>query len=79
MTDATDTKRPLLVFLNEVAGGRGLLKAVRERTEAGGISEVIVAAPQNQPTIGSLIDRGEPDRSRLVTARRPGRPRSRRT
>ena len=59
MTDATDTKRPLLVFLNEVAGGRGLLKAVRERTEAGEISQVIVAAPQNQPTIGTLIDRDE--------------------
>ncbi|HXF31852.1 MAG TPA: hypothetical protein VN522_10045 [Solirubrobacterales bacterium] len=59
MTDATDTKRPLLVFLNEVAGGRGLLKAVRERTEAGGVSQVIVAAPQNQPTIGTLIDRDE--------------------
>lgn len=58
MTDATDTK-PLLVFLNEVAGGRGLLKAVRERTEAGTVSEVIVAAPQNQPTIGTLIDRDE--------------------
>jgi len=59
LTDATDTKRPLLVFLNEVAGGRGLLKAVRERTEAGGVSQVIVAAPQNQPTIGTLIDRDE--------------------
>jgi hypothetical protein len=59
LTDATDTKRPLLVFLNEVAGGRGLLKAVRERTGAGEISQVIVAAPQNQPTIGQLIDRDE--------------------
>ncbi|MFT3865730.1 MAG: hypothetical protein QM729_15805 [Solirubrobacterales bacterium] len=52
-------KRPLLVFLNEVAGGRKLLQAVRERTEAGVVSEVIVAAPQNQPTIGTLIDRDE--------------------
>jgi hypothetical protein len=50
-------KRPLLVFLNEVAGGRKLLQAVRERTEQ--VSEVIVAAPQNQPTIGTLIDRDE--------------------
>jgi hypothetical protein len=50
-------KRPLLVFLNEVAGGRKLLQAVRERTEQ--VSQVIVAAPQNQPTIGQLIDRGE--------------------
>jgi hypothetical protein len=50
-------KRPLLVFLNEVAGGRKLLQAVRERTEQ--VSEVIVAAPQNQPAIGTLIDRDE--------------------
>ena len=27
--------RPLLVFLNEVAGGRKLLQAVRERAEDG--------------------------------------------
>lgn len=60
MTPVADTdKRPLLVFLNEVGGGRGLLKAVRERTEAGECSHVIVAAPQNQPTIGTLIDRDE--------------------
>jgi hypothetical protein len=54
----TDTeKRPLLIFLNEVAGGRKLLQAVRDRTDQ--VSEVIVAAPQNQPTIGTLIDRDE--------------------
>jgi hypothetical protein len=52
-------KRPLLVFLNEVAGGRKLLQAVRERTEAGTVSQVIVAAPQNQPTIGTRIDRDD--------------------
>jgi hypothetical protein len=50
-------RRPLLVFLNEVAGGRRLLQAVRERTEAGTVSQVIVAAPQNQPTIGTRIER----------------------
>lgn len=55
MTDAE--KRPLLVFLNEVAGGRKLLQAVRERTDQ--VSEVIVAAPQNQPTVGQLINRDE--------------------
>ena len=48
MTDAE--KRPLLVFLNEVAGGRKLLAAVRERQDQ--VSQVIVAAPQNQPTLG---------------------------
>jgi len=55
----TQAGRPLLVFLNEVAGGRKLLQAVRERTEAGGVSRVIVAAPQNQPTIGTKIGRDE--------------------
>jgi hypothetical protein len=49
--------RPLLVFLNEVAGGRKLLQAVRERQ--GKVSKVIVAAPQNQPAVGQLIDSGE--------------------
>jgi hypothetical protein len=51
--------RPLLVFLNEVAGGRKLLGAVRERVEAGAVSHVVVAAPQNQPAVGQLIDAGE--------------------
>jgi hypothetical protein len=49
--------RPLLVFLNEVAGGRKLLAAVRER--AGQAPFVAVAAPQNQPAVGQLIDSGE--------------------
>jgi hypothetical protein len=49
--------RPLLVFLNEVAGGRKLLQAVRER--AGKVPFVAVAAPQNQPAVGQLIDSGE--------------------
>jgi hypothetical protein len=46
--------RPLLVFLNEVAGGRKLLRAVKERAE--GVPFVAVAAPQNQPAVGQLID-----------------------
>jgi hypothetical protein len=50
-------KRPLLIFLNEVAGGRKLLQAVRER--AGEFSRVVVAAPQNQPAVGQLIDAGD--------------------
>jgi hypothetical protein len=49
--------RPLLIFLNEVAGGRKLLQAVRERKET--VSKVVVAAPQNQPSVGQLIDAGE--------------------
>lgn len=54
---AGDEKRPLLVFLNEVAGGRKLLQAVRERQDQ--VSKVIVVAPQNQPAAGQLIDAGE--------------------
>jgi hypothetical protein len=49
--------RPLLVFLNEVAGGRKLLGAVQER--AAKVPFVAVAAPQNQPAVGQLIDSGE--------------------
>lgn len=52
-------KRPLLVFLNEVAGGRKLLQTVRERIEAGTVSQVIVAAPQNQPAIGTKVARDD--------------------
>jgi hypothetical protein len=49
--------RPLLIFLNEVAGGRKLLEAARER--AGQVPYIVVAAPQNQPAAGQLIDAGE--------------------
>jgi hypothetical protein len=49
--------RPLLVFLNEVAGGRKLLQAVRERSDS--VPLIAVAAPQNQPSVGQLIDSGE--------------------
>ncbi len=54
---ATPEPRPLLVFLNEVAGGRKLLAAVRERADK--VPYVAVAAPQNQPAVGQLIDSGE--------------------
>jgi hypothetical protein len=50
-------RKPLLVFLNEVAGGRKLLQAVRERQDR--ISGVVVAAPQNQPTAGQRVDPDE--------------------
>jgi hypothetical protein len=52
-----DERRPLLVFLNEVAGGRKLLQAIRERQDS--VSGIVVAAPQNQPSVGQLIDPGE--------------------
>jgi hypothetical protein len=48
----------VLCFMNEVAGGRKLLEAVRERVEAGA-AEVAVAAPQNQPMAGQIVDRDE--------------------
>jgi hypothetical protein len=48
----------VLCFLNEVAGGRKLLEAVRERVEAGA-DGVAIAAPQNQPMAGQLVDRDE--------------------
>ena len=47
----------LLVFLNEVAGGRKLLGATRERASDGG--QVAVVAPQNQPAVGQLVDDDE--------------------
>jgi hypothetical protein len=73
MTDAesasyptADTSSPIdwseggtvLAFLNEVAGGRRLLEAVRERVEAGANS-IALAAPQNQPVVGQIVDRDE--------------------
>lgn len=45
--------RPLVIFLNEVAGGRKLLEHVREK--AAEASYVVVAAPQNQPQAGQLF------------------------
>jgi hypothetical protein len=56
VSEGTDG-RPLLVFLNEVAGGRKLLQAVKER--AADVPFVAVAAPRNQPAVGQLIDSGE--------------------
>ncbi len=48
----------VLAFVNEVAGGRKLLEAVRERVEAGA-DHVAVAAPQNLPSVGQIVDRDE--------------------
>ncbi len=48
----------VLVFMNEVAGGRKLLEALRERV-ASGVDEVAVAAPQNLPIAGQIVDRDE--------------------
>lgn len=48
----------VLAFVNEVAGGRRLLEAIRERVAAGAGS-VAVAAPQNQPEVGQIVNRDE--------------------
>jgi hypothetical protein len=45
----------VLVFLNEVAGGRKLLTACRELAEAGA-EYFAVVAPQNLPMVGQLVD-----------------------
>jgi hypothetical protein len=48
----------VLAFVNEVAGGRKLLGAIRDRVEAGATA-VAVAAPQNQPIVGQIVNRDE--------------------
>jgi hypothetical protein len=48
----------VLAFLNEVAGGRKLLHAVRDRVAAGATG-VAVVAPQNQPIVGQIVNRNE--------------------
>jgi hypothetical protein len=48
----------VLAFLNEVAGGRKLLEALRERVAAGA-ERVALAAPQNQPIVGQIVDRDQ--------------------
>jgi hypothetical protein len=45
----------VLVFLNEVAGGRKLLQACRELAD-GGAEYFGVVAPQNLPIVGQLVD-----------------------
>jgi hypothetical protein len=47
----------VLAFMNEVAGGRKLLEAVRARAERG--ASVAVVAPQNQPEVGHRVPPGE--------------------
>ena len=48
----------VLAFLNEVAGGRKLLGEIRDRVEAGA-EHVVLAAPQNQPVAGQIVDADE--------------------
>lgn len=58
--------KPLVIFLNEVAGGRLLLDEARKK--AADASYVVVAAPQNQPSVGQVFDpieRAEAARARV--------------
>jgi hypothetical protein len=55
---AADGGGMILGFLNEVAGGRRLLEAIRSRVD-GGAEQVALAAPQNQPMAGQIVDRDE--------------------
>ena len=48
----------VLIFLNEVAGGRKLLQAARQLSEAGA-GYFAVVSPQNQPLVGQLVDTEE--------------------
>jgi hypothetical protein len=48
----------VLIFLNEVAGGRRLLQVVRQLADDGA-SYFAVVAPQNQPAVGQLVDADE--------------------
>jgi hypothetical protein len=54
----TEDGGTVLAFLNEVAGGRRLLETLRQRT-ADGAASVAVAAPQNQPVAGQIVDQDE--------------------
>jgi hypothetical protein len=48
----------ILAFLNEVAGGRRLLRELRDRVSAGA-NRIALAAPQNQPVVGQIVDQDE--------------------
>jgi hypothetical protein len=50
-----DGVKRVLAFLNEVAGGRKLLSACRELSDAGA-DYFAVVAPQNLPVVGQLVD-----------------------
>jgi hypothetical protein len=49
----------VLIFLNEVAGGRKLLQAARGLKENHGASYFAVVSPQNQPLVGQIVDTEE--------------------
>ncbi|MGA7397193.1 MAG: hypothetical protein WBW62_07070 [Solirubrobacterales bacterium] len=58
--------KPIVLFLNEVAGGRKLLQHTLERVDEA--SYVVVVAPQNQPAAGQLFspeEAAEAARSRV--------------
>lgn len=56
--DAETRGGVVLAFLNEVAGGRKLLETAKARIAAGA-ERIAIAAPQNQPMAGQIVDRDE--------------------
>ena len=58
MAAAESSPGTVLAFLNEVAGGRKLLSAIRGRVEAGA-EHVALAVPQNVPVAGQIVDADE--------------------
>ena len=59
----------VLIFLNEVAGGRRLLAAIASSSDAGA-EYFAVVAPQNLPIVGQLVDVDERPRRRPEPRRR---------
>lgn len=49
----------VLIFLNEVAGGRKLLQAARDLADNHGATYFAVVSPQNQPIVGQIVDTEE--------------------
>lgn len=59
----TESAERVLIFMNEVAGGRRMLEASRRLADAGA-SYFAVVAPQNQPTVGHAV----PDEAEILDA-----------
>ena len=58
MASRPANERHVLAFLNEVAGGRKLLGAIRIGSRPAPTASR-VAAPQNQPIAGQIVNRDE--------------------
>jgi hypothetical protein len=56
--DRPDAGGTVLAFLTEVAGGRRLLRELRDRVDKGA-ERIALAAPQNQPEVGQIVHPAE--------------------